>query len=82
MVRAVMLTAGLSDAFKRHDLRRWVHDYRSGLDVIGIARDRRPIGGALLDLASYARLALARRCNMREAATQDIEWDGEALPEP
>lgn len=82
MVSAVMLTAGLSDAFKRHDLRRWVHDYRSGLDVIGIARDRRPIGGALLDLASYARLALARRCNMREAATQDIEWDGEALPEP
>lgn len=81
MVSAVMLTAGMIDALKRDDLRGWRHDYRRAHDVIGIRGDRRPIGGALLDLASYARLALARRCNMREAATQDIEWDGEALPE-
>ena len=49
--------------------------------MIAVPGDRRPIGGAVLDLVSYARLALAQRCNMREAATQDIEWDGQTLPD-
>ena len=82
MVSAVMLSAGLVDAIGRRDLRRWLHDYRAASDVIGTPGDRGPIAGALRDLASYARLALAQRCNMREAATQDIEWDGQELPEP
>ncbi|MEJ8796184.1 ATP-grasp domain-containing protein [Trinickia caryophylli] len=81
MVGAVMLSAGLIDAVRRRDVRRWMRDYRRATDVIAVAGDRRPLGGAVLDLASYARLALAQRCNMREAATQDIEWDGQALPD-
>jgi hypothetical protein len=76
-----MLSAGLIDALRRGELRRWAHDYRRAFDVIGTPGDRGPIAGAIRDLASYARLALAQRCNMREAATQDIEWDGQELPE-
>ncbi|WP_233836560.1 ATP-grasp domain-containing protein [Paraburkholderia sp. ZP32-5] len=81
MISAVMLSAGLIDACRRRDVRRWSRDYRNAADVIGVPDDRRPIAGALIDLMSYARLALAQRCNMREAATRDIEWDGEALPD-
>jgi glutathione synthase/RimK-type ligase-like ATP-grasp enzyme len=81
MIGAVMCSAGLIDAAKRKDLRGWLRDYRRATDVIGVAGDYRPAGGALFDLMSYARLAHAQRCNMREAATQDIEWDGQALPD-
>jgi glutathione synthase/RimK-type ligase-like ATP-grasp enzyme len=81
MVTAVMLSAGLLDAVRQGELRRWMHDYRAASDVIGTPGDRGPIRGALRDLASYARLAIAQRCNLREAATQDIEWDGQELPE-
>ncbi|HXZ06659.1 MAG TPA: ATP-grasp domain-containing protein, partial [Paraburkholderia sp.] len=81
MVSAVMLSAGLIDAVKRGELRRWARDYHAASDVIGTPGDRGPIAGAIRDLGSYARLALAQRCNMREAATQDIEWDGQELPE-
>ena len=81
MVSAVMLSAGLIEALKRGELRRWARDYRIASDVIGTPGDRGPIAGAIRDLVSYARLALAQRCNMREAATQDIEWDGQELPE-
>ena len=81
MIGAVMLSAGLIDAFKRGELRRWLRDYRAASDVIGIPGDRGPIAGAISDLASYARLALAQRCTLREAATRDIEWDGQDLPD-
>ena len=81
MISAVMLSAGLIDALRRGELRRWAHDYRRASDVISTPHDRGPLAGAIRDLASYARLALAQRCNMREAATQDIEWDGQELPE-
>jgi hypothetical protein len=81
MIGAVMLSAGLIDAFKRGELRRWLRDYRAASDVIGIPGDRGPIAGAITDLASYARLALAQRCKLREAATRDIEWDGQDLPD-
>jgi hypothetical protein len=82
MIGAIMLSAGLIDAFKGGELRRWLRDYRAASDVIGIPGDRGPIAGAISDLTSYARLALAQRCNLREAATRDIEWDGEDLPGP
>jgi glutathione synthase/RimK-type ligase-like ATP-grasp enzyme len=81
MISAVMLSAGLIDAVRQRKIRRWMRDYRRATDVIGVPGDHRPLGGAVLDLLSYAKLACAQRCNMREAATQDIEWDGQALPD-
>lgn len=81
MIGAVMLSTGLIDAAKHRELRSWMRDYRRATDVIRAAGDHRPFVGAVLDLVSYARLARAQRCNMREAATRDIEWDGQPLPE-
>ncbi|MGN6083732.1 ATP-grasp domain-containing protein [Trinickia sp.] len=81
MIGAVMLSTGLIDAAKHRELRGWMRDYRRATDVIRAAGDHRPFVGAVLDLVSYARLARAQRCNMREAATRDIEWDGQPLPE-
>ena len=80
MIAPVMLTAGLSGALRSGGLAQWRADWRRATDVISVAGDRAPHAGAMGDLASYVRLAMQRRCSMREAATRDIEWDGEALP--
>jgi len=79
MIAALMLSAGLYQAAAGSALSRWRHDYRRARDVIARPQDRSPLAGGLLDLGSYARLALAQGCNLREAATRDIEWDGECL---
>jgi hypothetical protein len=81
MIGAVMMTAGLWQGIRRRELARWARDYRAAVDVIGTAADRGPTFGAISDFVSYARLALAQRRTLREAATHDIEWDGEALPD-
>ena len=79
MIAALMLSAGLYEAVAGSTLPRWRHDYRRARDVITRPGDRSPLAGALLDLGSYARLAVRQGCNLREAATRDIEWDGECL---
>jgi hypothetical protein len=81
MITAMMATAGLWQGIRRRELRRWVRDYRAATDVIGMTADHGPTFGAISDLMSYARLALAQRRTLREAATHDIEWDGQELPE-
>jgi hypothetical protein len=81
MITAMMITAGLWQGIRRLELRRWSRDYRAATDVIGVTADGGPAMGAISDLMSYARLALAQRRTLREAATQDIEWDGQELPE-
>lgn len=80
MISDVMLTAGLANAVGRASVAQWLADYRRADDVVSVPGDRWPMAGALLDIASYSRLALAQRCNLLEATTQDIEWNGEALP--
>jgi hypothetical protein len=80
MIGSVMLSAGLGSAIRQSTLRQWWRDYRRADDVIKGPGDHRPQAGAMLDLFSYVRLALAQRCNLRQAATRDIEWDGEELP--
>lgn len=79
MIAVLMATAGLQDALKRRQLHRWQHDWRHAQDVISVPGDRFPPAGSLVDLASYTRLAVQQRCSLREAATRDIEWDGEPL---
>jgi hypothetical protein len=79
MIAGLMLSAGLYEAMAKSDLPRWWHDYRRARDVITRPGDRAPLAGALLDLGSYARLAIQQGCNLRQAATRDIEWDGECL---
>ena len=79
MIGAVMLTAGLIASIRERRVGHWLDDYRRALDVIGIRGDRGPVLGAIRDLPSYARLSLAHRGNLRVAATEDIEWDGQDL---
>jgi hypothetical protein len=79
MIAGLMLSAGWYKAMAKSELPRWRHDYRRARDVITRPGDRAPLAGALLDLGSYARLAIQQGCNLRQAATRDIEWDGECL---
>ncbi|WP_426395809.1 ATP-grasp domain-containing protein [Ralstonia sp. R-29] len=81
MAAAVMASVGLFEALRRGKLSQWRHDWRAATDVLGTPGDRGPLWGGVRNLAAYARLAIAQGCNMREAATQDIEWDGQELPE-
>ena len=80
MIAPLMLSVGLRDAARAKRLGQWRLDWARAEDVISVAGDRAPLAGAVTDLGSYTRLALQRRCSVREAATRDIEWDGEALP--
>ena len=79
MISAIMLSAGLGSALKNSKLKTWWQDYQRADDVITATGDRRTLAGAMLDLGSYSRIALTQGCNLREASTRDIEWDGEEL---
>ncbi|WP_295942975.1 ATP-grasp domain-containing protein [uncultured Xanthomonas sp.] len=82
MLGMLMLGVALPAALGQGRLRQWRHDYARAEDVLAPRGDRWPLVGTLCDLGSHARLALAQRCSVREAATRDTEWDGEALPPP
>ncbi|MET7142170.1 ATP-grasp domain-containing protein [Xanthomonas sp. PPL139] len=82
MLGMLMLGVALPAALGHGRLRQWRHDYARAEDVLAPRGDRWPLAGTLCDLGSHARLALAQRCSVREAATRDTEWDGEALPPP
>ena len=79
MISAVMLFAGGAQAMRELLVRPWWKDFRRGRDVIVTPGDSLPFIGGLLDLASYAQLAIRDRCSLRQAATHDTEWDGEPL---
>lgn len=80
MLSAVMLGAGLPRAIATASLHRWWQDWHRARDVLGLPGDRAPLFGALRDLWSFTLAARRGRCSIREAATRDIEWDGEPLP--
>lgn len=79
MITAVMLGAGGIQALGSASSGNWWRDFRRARDVIVTSTDRMPLAGGLVDLGSYARLAWQGRCSLRQAATHDIEWDGEPL---
>lgn len=80
MLGPVMATAGAWVAIRERRLAAWWRDLRRARDVLAPAGDRRPLAGALIDLAAYGRLAAAQGISVRAATTRDIEWDGEELP--
>jgi hypothetical protein len=77
--RAVALAMLLFGA-PRHGLRRhfW-RDFRQASDVVTRPGDRALLAAQGLGLAEVAGRALARRIGLLQAATADIEWDGQAL---
>lgn len=82
MIAPIMLSVGLASAVARGALPAWWRDWRRADDVVTAPGDAGPLPGALADLGSYARLARRQGCSLREAATRDIEWDGEPLSTP
>jgi len=76
-----MLGAGLAQALAQGRARAWLRDWRRADDVLSVPGDRAPPLGGLVDLGAYALSALRRGGSLREAATRDIEWDGEELPD-
>lgn len=82
MIAPVMASAGLAQALANGRLAPWRRDFLAADDVIGVPGDRATVAGAAADMAFCLLLALRRRCTLREAATRDIEWDGEALAQP
>jgi len=79
MLAAVMATNGAFEGLRYRRWRQWQKDYSAARDVLSVPGDRGPLAGALLDVCAYARLALRARSTLREAATQDIEWDGQPI---
>ncbi|MCZ2498601.1 ATP-grasp domain-containing protein [Xylophilus sp. Kf1] len=79
MLGPVMLSAGWASALRQGRLADWWRDFQAAEDVIGGAHDRWPAVGGAVDMAAFASLALRQRTSLREASTQDIEWDGQAL---
>lgn len=77
MLAPVMLTAGLAQALRQGRLAQWRADFRAADDVLARPGDISPCAGGLADIAAYTRLAFQRGCTLREAATRDIEWDGD-----
>jgi hypothetical protein len=79
MLTAVMATSGPLQALRQRRWRQWCSDFADAGDVLSVAGDRGPLVGGLVDLLAYARLAFKARSTLREAATQDIEWDGQPI---
>jgi len=80
MLAPVMYGPGLWQAVVTGELGTWHANRRRARDVLCTWPDLAPLAGATVDMAWFARTALASRCSLREAATSDIEWDGEDLP--
>lgn len=81
MIATLMLTAGLATSMRTGRLSQWRQDYLRARDVITQPGDAWPLLGTIADFGLHAVRACRNRCSLREAATRDIEWDGERLPE-
>jgi len=77
-----LLVYGLPQALRRRALGSLVHDLRTMTDLLADRADRSflPIQG--LALGEIIARALRLRVGLKEAATADIEWDGEPFTIP
>jgi len=79
MIAPLMLSAGLMHAKSSGTLSQWHADWRRADDVLVRSGDALPCLGSLVDIGSYARLAIQHGHTLREATSRDIEWDGQEL---
>lgn len=79
MIAGMMVSVGLAHAVRIGELAKWRSDFARASDVLSQPNDHRPLWGAITDLTSYALAAQKNHCSMREAATRDIEWDGQPI---
>ena len=74
-----MMAWGLPQALRRRSLWRFVRDFWRARDVVFEWRDPLPALLMPLAFAEIAGIALCERRGLTEAATFDIEWNGEPL---
>ena len=74
-----MLCYGLPSAIKSHTLPRLWGDFRTMGNILAFPGDTSLPGAQLLALAEIAGIALRTGKTLQQAATDDIEWNGEAL---
>lgn len=79
MIAPIMLSTGLAQAINSGALSKWRADWCRADDVLTRDGDALPCAGGLVDVGSYARLAILRGSTLREATSRDLEWDGEEL---
>jgi hypothetical protein len=77
-----LLVYGLPQAVRRRAVLGLIHDLKTMTDLLADPADRSflPIQG--LALAEIIARALRLRVGLKEAATADIEWDGEPFTIP
>ncbi len=78
-VPLALLLYGLPAALRRNTVPAWWSDYRRMGDILSFPGDRSFAGAQLLSVAEIALLALRTGKTLQQAATHDIEWNGEAL---
>ncbi|HET9445934.1 MAG TPA: hypothetical protein VFO35_06730, partial [Steroidobacteraceae bacterium] len=78
MLSPMMLSVGLPVALRQSNLQQWRHDWSRARCALAIPGDKAALFGAIADMEALLRISARRRCNLRTAATRDIEWDGAA----
>jgi hypothetical protein len=71
---------GVPRALATGSFRELRRAWSGGSDAVGRPGDRLPVAGVLLDAARFAMLSLLRRRSPTGETTDDIEWNGEAMP--
>lgn len=78
MLTVPMLAAGLARVRSVRQLRGWLRAFRSARDVVFARQDRKPSIEQLRVLYDAWRISRTRGITLAQAATIDIEWNGEA----
>jgi predicted ATP-grasp superfamily ATP-dependent carboligase len=78
-VPLAMLVYGLPAALARGSVRGWWADFRRMGNILDFPGDRSFFGAQFLSLAEIALVAARQRRTLQQAATWDIEWNGEPL---
>lgn len=74
-----MWVYGLPDALRHNRLTAWWRDFAAMSDLTKWQGDRSLLPMQFLSLAEIVAKAVARRIGLKQAATADIEWNGERL---
>ena len=75
-----MFFLGVPQALRHASVRRWWSDLRRGSDAITAISGWRGGVGTMVDAARFSAIALSRSRSPTRQTTDDIEWNGEAMP--
>ncbi|MCL1123432.1 hypothetical protein [Shewanella surugensis] len=79
MISVMMLIAGLPFAIHQRKINTWYQDYKQAKDVMICSQDYGFSWFQFISLAELIHIAIKDKISVREAATQDFEWDGETI---